>query len=215
MPFTFIIELLYKFKKEIIFAVAAIALIGGAWYYHVSEIENTRKIAFKAGRDSTYAQLERAPAETVQTIKIRWVALPKDTVPGKPETLYVKTNLDSLTLDSLKAYAHYLETPYTSEVHDSNYSVKVKALPTRKSIVFEELKVKCTDTSTSIKKTLVKDFDGHKWALTSTVNGVGQGTVGIAYRWDYLMLGPSYQVVGPSPGDWYRRVQINFNYFLD
>ena len=30
-----------------------------------------------------------------------------------------------------------------------------------------------------------------------------------------FLLGPSYQIVGPNPGAWYNRAQLNVTYFLD
>ncbi|MFA6295593.1 MAG: hypothetical protein WC666_04220 [Candidatus Paceibacterota bacterium] len=216
MPFTFLVELLYKFKKEIFIALAAIALIGGAYWYHVSEVNNTRDIYFKAGKDTVYAILARTPIKS-DTIRItKWVSLPPETAKGKIDTQYVYTNLDSMTVDSLKKYTRFLETPFTAELPtDSLMELKARAIPKEHSIVFFDRRLKTTQTTVNNSQTIVKDFDGLNYAITGSITAIGRTTIGAAYRYKQFLFGPSYQILGPNPGVWYNRTQLNATLFLD
>lgn len=215
MPFTFLVDLLYKFKTPIFVVLAAFSLVTYGYVWHNTAVKDAYNRGYLDGTNHVYEQIKNAPPKIEYKIVERWRSVPAETAKGKIDTQYVKLNLDSLTVDSLRALVHKLETPYTVTDNDSMMELTVKARPVNQDVVFLTRKYKCTDTTKTISKTIVKDFDGLNYAITGSVNPLGRTSVGAAVRYKQFLLGPSYQIVGPNPGAWYNRAQLNVTYFLD
>lgn len=203
-------------KKELIAVAVILLLVVGLYIYHTYTVSKAHDAGYTEGKAYVYSQLEKTAPDTVIKTKTKWYSLPPKIIPGKTDTVYIASNLDLLTVDSLKHYVQHLETPFTVESNDSSMHITAKALPKIKSIVFLNREYLGTDTTQIISKTIVKDFEGRKVALTGTLNGYGQTTVGVSWRFDRLMIGPSYQIIGPAPGNrWSNKLQLNVNYFIN
>ena len=202
MPFTFLIDLLYKFKKELFIALAVIALVGGGYWKYTSDM----KAQFIAGKEYVYNEIKNTPPKieikvTHDTIPVPFPVVQWKDKPGKIDTVYVDStkttyaHLDTTvtTKDSVATYKDSIHVGFTGDPFNT-FDFRL-ALAPRKYVT--------SDTSKTSTTTIAKDFDGLNYGVAATVNSRGAGTLGLLYRYKQVMFGPSLQIenhMKPAPG---------------
>lgn len=215
MPFTFLVELIYKFKKELLIIAIVAAAIFGVWMWHINAVNQARETAITE-RDHYWTDLiaNAPPKIKIDTITI-WkskkdtsgigAAIAEEVDSVRQAYLAALKNKDSLllALSAKQTFSHVMKD-------DSTYSMNYTGYwdPLMSNYSWKLTNIFIAQRQITIDKEKLIPLPFKRYAFTLSANMAGQTNLGLAYRlgsemnpydvWNNYMVGIDYQVIGPK-----------------
>ena len=211
----FILDLLIKFRSQIIIAIVIIASVVGLYLWHISIVEAARYEVTSERNNYWTEYIKGAPKETV-AVKIQLPVLPPKVIVVHDTTVDAASLAAALhVIDSLArenaAIAGFLRTfegNFTDSLKWANH--RVVADPRQRTLVDYLTYAPASVPGIQINNLVPVPYN--KWGLVATVNIPGQISAGLDYRVSgAITIGAEYQVSGPTLGTVkYERAHARF-----